>query len=118
MRRFKKDVMSQLPRKRRQIVRLPPPSQEDWRSLGGKTGGLIPSSIHFDGKEGCERWCHLRMDDCVTPRLAELTDFLLEHNFVHAIHLTPHWGSYRPQAALPLSEHISTAVYEHSHNLL
>ena len=38
MRRLKRDVMSQLPRKRRQIVRLPPPQHDDWKKAGAGTG--------------------------------------------------------------------------------
>ncbi|KAK9794347.1 hypothetical protein WJX73_008577, partial [Symbiochloris irregularis] len=39
VRRMKRDVMGQLPRKRRQIVRLPQPSTADWTAAGGAIGG-------------------------------------------------------------------------------
>lgn len=34
MRRLKREVMAQLPAKRRQVVRLPRPSPQDWPTLG------------------------------------------------------------------------------------
>ena len=36
LRRLKRDVMAQLPRKRRQVVRLPRPSAADWAAAGGE----------------------------------------------------------------------------------
>lgn len=38
IRRMKREVMGQLPRKRRQIVRLPQPSAADWTAAGGAIG--------------------------------------------------------------------------------
>jgi hypothetical protein len=35
LRRLKRDVMSQLPAKRRQVVRLPRPRASDWPPAGG-----------------------------------------------------------------------------------
>ena len=37
LRRLKRDVMSQLPAKRRQVVRLPRPRASDWPPAGGHT---------------------------------------------------------------------------------
>ena len=43
VRRLKRDVMSQLPRKRRQIVRLQAPKPLDWGVLGSGTGANLSS---------------------------------------------------------------------------
>lgn len=41
LRRLKREVMAQLPRKRRQVVRLPCPTAADWAAAGGMhTSGL------------------------------------------------------------------------------
>ena len=45
IRRLKRDVMSQLPRKRRQIVRLPQPESKDWAAAGGATGVVRNSHL-------------------------------------------------------------------------
>ena len=36
LRRLKRDVLAQLPRKRRQVVRLPRPNAADWAAAGGE----------------------------------------------------------------------------------
>lgn len=42
LRRLKKDVMSQLPPKRRQVVRLPPPKPEDWPDYKASVFFMLP----------------------------------------------------------------------------
>ena len=41
LRRLKREVMAELPRKRRQVVRLPCPTSEDWAAAGG--AGACPA---------------------------------------------------------------------------